>query len=127
MRRKNEDTVVNPAACSLKPRESTPPNRYAPATARIGFQPEKTTSARAIHPRPATMFSIHVGVYARDRYAPPREVTIPPNTVARNRTLETSTPTASAAPGSSPTARVRNPTRVRNNSHQSSGDRKSVV
>lgn len=35
--RKKDGTVVKPEAWSRNPRESTPPNRYAPAIARNGF------------------------------------------------------------------------------------------
>ena len=49
--------MLEPMACSLSWKASTPPKRYAPSIARPGFQIAKMTSATAIHPRPAVMAS----------------------------------------------------------------------
>jgi len=56
------EEVAIPSSCTRKPRASTAPNRYAPASSRSGCHVAKMTSAIAIHPRPLVMPSVQAGV-----------------------------------------------------------------
>jgi hypothetical protein len=54
-----------------------PPNSTAPITALSGSHVAKMTRAMAIHPLPAVIPSVHPGVYASERCAPPKPTNIP--------------------------------------------------
>ncbi len=77
MFRKKEETGT-PAPCRRNCPASTPPNRYAPSAARAGFHPAKITSATAIQPRPAVMFSVQPGFVPSEIAAPPKPASAPP-------------------------------------------------
>ena len=50
---------------------------------RIGFHIAKITSATAMNPRPAIMFSNQLLAYAMEMCAPPMPASAPPATVAQ--------------------------------------------
>src|SRR5260221_1390180 len=82
----NSEGTANPEPCACSCRMVTPPNRYAPRSARHGFQVAKTTSANAIQPRPEPRPSDHNRVSPPDRDAPASPAIAPPNITATERT-----------------------------------------
>ena len=110
-----------PRAWSSSSNATAPEKRYAPSTINIGFQAAKITSATAMKPRPATMFSDHVRANAVESWAPPRPARPPPIATANQRTGRWSMPIDDNTIGRSPAARILRPVAERKRNHQAIG------
>ncbi len=80
--RNSEGTAV-PIACSPNWNASTIPKIRAPHTIQNGFHRPNITTASAIQPCPAVMFSRKFPVVTRAKYEPPIPASAPPMMTAR--------------------------------------------
>ena len=99
----------------------------APAITRQGDHAPKYTSATAIKPAPAVMFSWNTLVMAMESDAPASPAITPPSVTVMYRTRVTLTPTESAASGFCPTARTSRPKFVRFSTHTEIGIRAKAI